>query len=89
MYEVRVRLLRERLEQMVTRAERDLDDPCWRLALLCLALLERHELDDRGRCRYCRRPGRWCRRASQRCTVLPVVSLYLDQPREFLDTSDN
>lgn len=87
-YEVRHRILRERLKQAVTTADQELDDEYWRLALLCLGLLDRHKVDPKGRCQYCRRPrGSW-RRRSQRCTVLPTVSLYLEQPRKFLSESD-
>jgi hypothetical protein len=83
-YEVRHRVLRERLEQTVATAERAPDEECVRLALLCLALLERHQVTDKGRCRYCRpsrewRWSRWCL-----CTVVSVMSFYLEQPREFL-----
>lgn len=88
-YEVRARILRERLKQAVATAEQKSDDEYCRLALLCLALLDRHKLDKKGRCRYCRRPGSGWWRAHQRCTVLPMVSFYLDQPREFLSSSDD
>lgn len=88
LYEVRHRVLRERLEQAVATAEQVPDDECWRLALLCLALLDRHKADNRGRCRYCRTPSGWWRRRSRRCTVLWLVSFFLEQPREFLTTSD-
>lgn len=89
MYEVRYRILRERLTQTVTTAEPKPDDECWRLALLCLALLNRHEVDNEGRCRYCRRPRGWWRIRSRQCTVLPIVSLYLEQPRKFLSALEN
>lgn len=61
MYEVRHRVLRERLEQTVVTADRGPDGECVRLALLCLSLLERHQLTGKGRCRYCRpqRDWRW------------------------------
>ncbi|MGH3835778.1 MAG: hypothetical protein ACRDSF_08735 [Pseudonocardiaceae bacterium] len=84
-YEVRHRVLRERLNQIVATAKRAPHDECVRLALLCLALLERHTVNDKGRCRYCRAPREWWRRRSRQCTVLPIVSLYLEQPREFLN----
>ena len=80
-YEVRHRVLRERLSQMVVTATRAPHDECLRLALLCLALLERHTVNDKGCCRYCRTPRTWQRK----CMVLPIVSLYLEQPREFLN----
>ncbi|MGH3934455.1 MAG: hypothetical protein ACRDS1_05675 [Pseudonocardiaceae bacterium] len=83
MYEVRHRVLRERLNQMVAAAKRTPGEECVRLALLCLALLDRHTVDGKGRCQYCRTPREW--RRSCRCTVLPLVSLYLEQPREFLN----
>ncbi|MGH3930965.1 MAG: hypothetical protein ACRDTF_13425 [Pseudonocardiaceae bacterium] len=87
-HEVRARILRERLKQAIAKAERELHDECWRLAALCLGLLDRHKVDHKGRCRYCRRPRGWWRRRSPQCTVLPIVSLYLEQPREFLSASD-
>lgn len=84
-YEMRHRVLREKLEQIVATAERASHVECVRLALLCLALLDRHKVDGKGRCRYCRTPCEWWRRRSCRCTVVPVVSMYLKQPREFLN----
>lgn len=85
MYEVRHRVLRERLEQTVAAARWEPDDECVRLALLCLALLARHTVDSNGRCRYCQTPREWWRRRACRCTVLPIASLYLEQPRQFLN----
>ncbi|MGH3801400.1 MAG: hypothetical protein ACRDTD_14935 [Pseudonocardiaceae bacterium] len=84
-YEVRHRVLRERLNQMVATAKRAPHDKCLRLALLRLALLERHTVNDKGRCRYCRTPREWWQRPSCQCTVLPIVSLHLEQPQEFLN----
>jgi hypothetical protein len=84
-YEVRHRVLQEKLNQMVATATRTRHDEYVRLALLCLALLDRHTVDGKGRCRYCRTPREWWRRRSCRCTVLPIVSLHLEQPREFLN----
>jgi hypothetical protein len=77
-YEVRHRVLRERLEQMVAAAGRAPDGECVRLALLCLALLERHKVNDKGRCRFCRTPRQLWPRRSCRCMVLPMASLYLE-----------
>ncbi|MGH3874290.1 MAG: hypothetical protein ACRDSR_22790 [Pseudonocardiaceae bacterium] len=85
MYEVRHRVLRERLQQIVTTATRTPDEDYARLALLCLALLDRHTVNGKGRCRYCRTPREWWWRRSCRCTVLPIMSHYLKQPREFLN----
>lgn len=85
MYEVRHRVLRERLNQMVATAERASHDECVRLAMLCLALLDRHTVDGKGQCRSCRTPREWWRRRSCQCTVLPIMSFYLEQPREFLN----
>jgi hypothetical protein len=84
-YEVRHRVLRERLQQIVATAKRAPDEESVRLALLCLALLERHKVNDKGRCRYCRTPREWWRRPSCQCTVLPIVSLHLEQPQELLN----
>jgi hypothetical protein len=75
---------RERLEQTVATAERAPDDECVRLALLCMAVLERHEVTDKGRCRYCRPPRNWRWRRGHVCTVVSALSFYLDKPREFL-----
>jgi hypothetical protein len=83
-YKVRHRMLRERLEQMVATAERASDDECVRLALLCLSLLERHQVTDKGRCRYCRPQRDWWWRRGCLCTVVSALSFYLEQPREFL-----
>jgi hypothetical protein len=65
-------------------AEQSSHGECARLALLCLALLERHKLNDKGRCQHCRTRRKWWYWRWQSCTVIPVVSLYLEQPREFL-----
>jgi hypothetical protein len=54
-----------------------IDGECARLALLCLALLERHKVSGKGLCRHCRTPREWWWRRSCRCAVLPVVSLSL------------
>jgi hypothetical protein len=83
-YEVRQRMLRERVEGLLEQAEEYQDDECSRLALLVLTLLDRHTLDGKGRCRHCRRFPSWWR-GSRRCTVLPLLAFYLEQPREFLD----
>ncbi len=82
-HDERWRLLWERLKKMLEHAEqtRD-DDELVKLAMMGLALLDRHRVDRRGRCRYCR-SGRRLRRKRQ-CTVVPVVSLYLEQPRQLL-----
>jgi hypothetical protein len=88
MHGVRYRIVRERLTQDAASAADDEHDEFLRLALLCLALLHRHEIDVKGRCRRCRTPGRWWP-WSRRCTVLPMLSLYLDQPREFLTRPDS
>lgn len=84
-HEVRHRVLRQRLQQMVVTAERASHEECARLALLCLALLDRHTVDGKGRCRYCRTPHEWWRKRSCRCAVVPVVSMYLKQPRKLLN----
>ncbi len=55
MYEVRWRVLRERVEETLARAEQlHSDEEFARLAALGLALLDRHKVDGKGRCRYCR-----------------------------------
>jgi hypothetical protein len=84
-YEVQHRVLRERLKQTVVTAKRERDEECVRLALLCLALLERHTVNGKGQCRYCRAPHGWWWRRSCRCTVVPVVIMYLKQPWELLN----
>lgn len=84
-YELQHRILRERLKQTVATAKRVPNEECARLALLCLALLERHTVNGKGRCRYCRAPHEWWWRRLCRCTVVPVVSMYLEQPQEFLN----
>ncbi|MGH3976445.1 MAG: hypothetical protein ACRDS9_24465 [Pseudonocardiaceae bacterium] len=84
-YKVRHRVLRQRLQQIVATAKRTPHEEYMRLALLCLALLDRHTVNDKGRCRHCRTPREWWRRPSWQCTVLPLVSLHLEQPREFLN----
>jgi len=78
-HEVRYRLLRERLKQIVG-AQWAHEEECGRLALLCLALLERHEVDAKGRCHYCCSHEGWWRRARQ-CRVVPLVGYYL-APKE-------
>jgi hypothetical protein len=83
-YQVRHRVLRERLEEIAAAAERAQDDDGVRLALCCLALLERHAVDGKGRCPYCCLSRRRLWRRSSRCTVLPLFSFYLEQPREFV-----
>lgn len=85
MYEVRHRVLRERLEQTVVTADRGPDGECVRLALLCLSLLERHQVTGKGRCRYCRPQRDWRWRQGRPCTVISALSFYLEQPREFLN----
>lgn len=80
-YHVRWRVLREKLDHVLVRAEHVTgDDDLARLAALGLALLERHAVDAQGRCRYCRAYRRRWRRRSRRCRVLPMISLYLEQP---------
>ncbi|MGH3834630.1 MAG: hypothetical protein ACRDSF_02840 [Pseudonocardiaceae bacterium] len=51
-YEVRHRVLRQRLQQIVATAKKAPDEEYVRLALLCLALLDRHTVNAKGRCRY-------------------------------------
>jgi hypothetical protein len=80
-YQVRWRVLRERLAHVLVRAERAGDDDLRKLAALALALLERHAVDGKGRCRYCRPPFRgWWSRRRRRCLVVPMLSVYLEQP---------
>ena len=77
MHDIRYRLLRERLKQIIGEAERVHDEDGVRLAWCCLALLDQHQVDKKGRCQYCRtRQGWWPR--SRRCTVVPVVGYYLE-----------
>lgn len=82
-YEVRWRLLLERLKEMQVRAEQlHGDEDCIRLVALGLALLDRHKVDGKGRCRWCRSGRGWWGRRGHRCVVLPLVSWHLLQPRE-------
>lgn len=81
---MRWRVLRERVDGMLARAEQRQDDECVRLAALGLALLERHVVDARGRCRHCRATQKWVLLGSRRCRVLPVIGFYLEQPAELL-----
>ncbi len=62
-------------------AEQAHDEDCARLALCCLALLERHKADDKGRCQHCRTQRDWWRLRSRRCSAVPMESLYVEQPR--------
>lgn len=78
-HETRSRLLPERLEEALVRAQRpQADEEFDRLARLALALLDRHPVDRRGRCKCCR--GQWRRR----CTVLPLIGWYLEQPNRIV-----
>lgn len=83
-YEVRQRVLRERLEEMAAAAERAGNENELRLALCCLALLERHRVDGKGHCRHCRRASMWWPCGVQRCSVLSVVGFYWQQPMKAL-----
>ncbi len=90
-YEVHWRVLRERLEQMAVAAERTNNEDTMRLALCCLALLERHTVDDKGRCRWCRVRRGWSwlrfRQRLRRCTVVPLIGFYLEESRVVTITS--
>jgi hypothetical protein len=73
-------MLRERVEAVLARAEHAYgDEEFVRLAALSLALLDRHRVDDKGRCRYCRSGRKWWRRRG-RCVVVVCVAYYLEQP---------
>ncbi len=76
-HEVRWRVLRARLDGILMQAPDG--DELARLAALGIALLERHRVDHKGRCRSCRPTRGWWRR-SRRCVVLPLMSWYLEQP---------
>lgn len=84
-YPIRHRLLRERLLELLRRieigGEQAIDDDIVRLAVAALTLLDRHQLDGKGRCRRCRsfQPW-WPFRKRQRCLVYTVISFYLDEP---------
>ena len=85
MYEVRWRVLRERLGGTLARVEQEHgDEECFRLAALALALLDRHKVDDKGRCRWCRSGHGWGRYfgRKQRCLVNAALSFYLKQRRD-------
>lgn len=81
--QVRWRVLRERADEMLARAE-NVDDDFARFAALAIALLDRHAVDAKGRCRYCRTYRRRWRRRPRRCLTLPVISWYLEQPMEMI-----
>jgi hypothetical protein len=85
MHDIRYRLLRERLKQMAAATERMHDEDGVRLTLCCLALLDWHQVDKKGRCQYCRTRRGW-RPWSRRCTVVPVVGFYLEQPSRTIPT---
>ena len=72
MYEMRWRLLLERLKEMEARAEQvHGDEECVRLVALGLALLNRHNVDRKVRCRWCRSGRGWWGRRGGRCVVRP------------------
>lgn len=78
-HEVQWRVMRERIRRIA--ADAGDDDDKTRLALCCLAVLERHRVDGNGHCRLCRkRRGSWWRASSWQCTVMAVVRFYLEQP---------
>ena len=86
-YEVRWRVLRDRLVEVVRQAEcgnvAPSKDETLRLAGGALSLLDRHRVDGKGRCRRCRHSGRWaCFGRKQRCLVNGVLSFYLKQRME-------
>lgn len=83
-YELQCRVVRERLEQMAATAEQTDDDAGLRLALCCLLLLDRHRVDDKGRCRWCRSRGRWWHRPRSKCSVVPVLWFSVQQPHDVL-----
>lgn len=82
-YEVRWRVLRERLGETLARAEQvPGDDEFVRLTALALTLLDRHEVDGKGRCRvpWCSR-SRWVPwRKSRTCQVFVTVHFWMAQP---------
>lgn len=89
-YEMRWRLLLERLKEMQVRTEQvHMDEDCMRLVALVLALLNRHKVDGKGRCRCCRSRRGWWGRSGSRCVVLPLVSLHLLQSREMIGRTGN
>ncbi|MGH3914161.1 MAG: hypothetical protein ACRDTC_12255 [Pseudonocardiaceae bacterium] len=55
------------------------------VATLYLILMN-HSVDQRGRCRFCRRPGGWRARRRWRCRVQREASAWLGQPTEFIRT---
>ncbi len=87
MYEVRWRVLRERVGGTLARIEQaHSDEECFRLAALALALLDRHKVDDKGRCRVwgC---SRWrCMPWGKRrtCQVFVMVHFWVEQPLQIL-----
>ena len=87
MYEVRWRVLRERVVAVLRQAKSGdtvlFEDEIVRLAGGALALLDWHRVDGKGRCRRCRHSGRWgCLSRKQRCLVYAIFSFYLEQRAE-------
>lgn len=87
MYQVRHRVLRERVDGVLARAEERQDEECFRLTLLVLTLLDRHAVDGKGRCRACR--TRAWRRRKGRCAVLALVGFYLEQPEPLITGAES
>lgn len=82
---MRHRLLRERFEKMTDRlsggAEGVTEEQVIRLMAAAAMLLCRHQVDRRGRCRFCR-SGRWTgrfRRRRPRCMVHGFLGFAMDQ----------
>lgn len=82
-HQLRWQVLRERLSGMGAVAVRACDEETARLALCCLALLDQHEVDGKGRCRRCRTPQMWWP-WTRRCSVVRTMGFHLLQPARLL-----
>jgi len=88
LYQMRQWLLRESLTGLLRRAaegsggglsDEQTTEQVVRLGVAASMLLERHQVDGRGRCRGCRTRLRWRLRRNEPCTVQAVLDLCLNE----------